>query len=103
MTDTDFNLVIDDLEGTQDYIGINYYGRFYVQMDVDAMAAGPVTHTHDPNDPNELTSDLGWALYPIGFSAILEQAWQRYQKPIQILENGIADATQPDSLRQTFW
>jgi beta-glucosidase len=102
MTDTDFNVVVDGLAGTQDYVGINYYGRFYVQMDIDAMAAGPITHTHDPNDPNELTSDLGWALYPIGFSAILEEAWQRYRKPIQILENGIADAAQPDSLRQTF-
>ncbi|GIR72313.1 MAG: hypothetical protein CM15mP74_35640 [Halieaceae bacterium] len=65
--------------------------------------AGPVTHTHDPTDPNELTSDLGWALYPIGFSSILEEAWTRYGKPIQILENGIADAAQPDTLRQTFW
>ena len=71
-------------------------------MDIDAMAAGPVTHTRDPNDPKELTSDLGWALYPIGFSDVLNEAWTRYGKPIQILENGIADAAQPDSLRQTF-
>ena len=102
MTDTDLNVIIDGLKGTQDYVGINYYGRFYVQMDVDAMAAGPMTHTHDPSDPAELISDLGWALYPIGFSTVLEEAWQRYQKPIQILENGIADAAQPDSLRQIF-
>jgi beta-glucosidase/6-phospho-beta-glucosidase/beta-galactosidase len=33
---------------------------------------------------------------------VLSEAWQRYGKPIQILENGIADAAQPDSLRQTF-
>ena len=102
MTDTDFSAEIEGLAGTQDYVGINYYGRFYVQMDIDAMAAGPVTHTHDPTDPNELTSDLGWALYPIGFSSILKEAWTRYGKPIQILENGIADAAQPDTLRQTF-
>ena len=102
MTNTDFTADIEGLAGTQDYVGINYYGRFYVQMDIDAMATGPVTHTHDPNDPNELISDLGWALYPIGFSTILNEAWERYGKPIQILENGIADAAQSDSLRQTF-
>jgi len=102
MTDTEFSAEIEGLAGTQDYVGINYYGRFYVQMDIDAMAAGPVTHTHDPDDPDELISDLGWALYPIGFSHILDEAWQRYGKPIQILENGIADASQPDTLRQTF-
>jgi beta-glucosidase len=102
MTNTDFTADIEGLAGTQDYVGINYYGRFYVQMDIDAMAAGPVTHTRDPNDPEELTSDLGWALYPIGFSDVLNEAWTRYGKPIQILENGIADAAQPDSLRQTF-
>jgi beta-glucosidase len=102
MTDTAYSATIDGLAGTQDYVGINYYGRFYVQMDIDAMAAGPVTHTHDPNDPEELTSDLGWALYPIGFSTVLNEAWQRYGKPIQILENGIADAGANDTLRQTF-
>jgi beta-glucosidase len=102
MANTAYSTAIDGLAGTQDYVGINYYGRFYVQMDSNAMAAGPVTHTHDPSDPEELTSDLGWALYPIGFSHILEEAWRRYGKPIQILENGIADASQPDLLRQTF-
>jgi beta-glucosidase len=102
MANTDFTADIEGLAGTQDYVGINYYGRFYVQMDIDAMAAGPVTHTHDPSDPDELTSDLGWALYPIGFSTVLNEAWQRYGKPIQILENGIADAGANDTLRQTF-
>ena len=102
MANTDFTADIEGLAGTQDYVGINYYGRFYVQMDIDAMAAGPVTHTHDPNDPEELTSDLGLALYPIGFSTVLNEAWQRYGKPIQILENGIADAGANDTLRQTF-
>ncbi len=102
MTDTEFSVAIEGLENTQDYVGINYYGRFYVEMNLDALDAGPITHTRDPGDPDELSSDLGWALYPIGFSHILNEAWQRYKKPIQILENGIADASQADSLRQTF-
>ena len=102
MTDTDFSKTIEGLAGTQDYVGINYYGRFYIQMDVGAMAQGPITHPNDPADPRELVSDLGWALYPAGFSTILEEAWRRYGKPIQVLENGIADSAQPDTLRQTF-
>jgi len=102
MTDSEYQRTIDGLKGTQDYVGINYYGRFYVQMDVDALDKGPVTHTRDPRDGEELASDLDWALYPIGFSQILEEAWTRYGKPIQILENGIADAANPDTLRQTF-
>ncbi len=102
MTNTEFSREIPNLAGSQDYIGINYYGRFYVQLDIDAVSDGPIIHTQDQKDPNEVVSDLGWALYPVGFANILEEAWIRYQKPIQILENGIADASEPDNLRQTF-
>ncbi len=102
MTDTDYRADIEGLKGTQDYVGINYYGRFYVQMDLGDMAAGPIIHSHDPSDPDELESDLDWAIHPIGLSDVLLEAHRRYGKPIQILENGLADARDGDERRQLF-
>ncbi|GIR72312.1 MAG: hypothetical protein CM15mP74_35630 [Halieaceae bacterium] len=52
MTDTDFSVEIEGLAGTQDYVGINYYGRFYVQMDIDAMA-GRARYPHPRPDGPE--------------------------------------------------
>ncbi len=102
MTDTDYRAEIEGLKGSQDYVGINYYGRFYVEMDATNMAAGPIIHSHDPRDPDELESDLDWAIFPKGFADVLLEAHRRYAKPILILENGLADAQAGDTRRQIF-
>ena len=70
MTNTDFTADID-ARGTR-IMSASINGRFYVQMDIDAMPAGPITHTRDPSDPEELTSDLAGPL-PIGFSDVLNE------------------------------
>lgn len=101
MTDTDYRADVPALAGTQDYIGINYYGRFYVDAHLTDLDH-PTIRPHDPRDPDETQSDLGWAIHPKGFGDILIEAHQRYKKPIQILENGLADAAADDHLRQTF-
>lgn len=90
-----------DLVGTQDYVGINYYGRFYVETHVTDLF-NPTIHYADPNHPKELANDLGWASYPHGFFQILTEAHERYKLPIYILENGTADRQMDDLARQKF-
>jgi len=50
-------------------------------------------------DKEVLKSDLGWEIYPQGVYYVLKQAG-RYDIPIIITENGVADAT--DKIRQQF-
>lgn len=57
----------------QDFVGVNYY-----------RAVGRV---------NDLPkSDMGWAIYPQGLYANLMDVKKRFNLPIYITENGIADA-----------
>lgn len=78
---------------TYDFIGVNYYTKAYVQWKPRTQAK-----ERDPNVPIgmsfarrlETASDLGWAIYPKGFGRILETL-RRYDAPIYITENGIAD------------
>lgn len=82
---------IPGLARTQDYIGLNYYGRFHVQ-------SWPFTvHLAAPEDE---VSDVGWAVDSEGFGTCLKAAWDRYKLPIHVLENGIADAD--DARRGSF-
>ena len=101
MTSTSFQEKIPGLASKMDYVGINYYGRFYLESSITAPTSFKV-HSHDPRDSNELKSELGWALYPHGFFYILQTAHQRYQRPIYILENGIDCRALDDTLRQHF-
>ena len=57
---------------------------------------------HDPGEPGEEVSDLGWALDERSFADELVRFFRRYKKPIQVLENGIADQADDDVMRQHF-
>jgi beta-glucosidase len=100
VTNTSHRAPIAGLKGTQDYLGINYYGRFYVKTDLLAPTKFQIL-MHDPETPEvDKPSDLGWASYPRGFSLILQRAGSRYRLPIYVLENGTADRKDDDTDRQ---
>lgn len=101
LANTDVDLPIADLKGTEDYVGINYYSRTYIKADLFHPDA-PQILLHDPDARDEPFNDLGWASYPHGFYLILTKAAQRYGKPIYVLENGTADRADNDAARQKF-
>lgn len=93
-------LTIPGLQGTQDYVGLNYYGRFYVKT----LPAPPffTIVPHDPEEPGEEKNDVGWAIDETSFVPELVRFGKRYGKPLYILENGIADNHDDDVRRQQF-
>ena len=92
---------IDGLAGTQDYVGINYYTRVYIEGHV-AHPTQPTVLFRDPGRPDEPTNEMGWTVYPRGLYELLTQASQRYRRPVYILENGTADAALDDVGRQAY-
>jgi beta-glucosidase len=87
---------IQDLQGTQDYVGVNYYTGDLMQF---SFTQGFVQHNRDDLPK----TDVGWDIYPEGFDRILHKVADRYSgKSILITENGIADssdAQRPDFIR----
>jgi beta-glucosidase len=71
-----------------DFIGLNYYTRFYLR--VRPWKRHPILGT--AKRPEEELTDMGWEIYPEGLRAALRLISQSTDKPIIITENGIADA-----------
>jgi beta-glucosidase len=95
---------IPGLKGTRDYLGINFYGRYYVKT---GFVPGRYTVVHhDPREPGEEKNELGWAMDEGAFTWELVRFSRRYRLPIVVLENGTADrggATGDDDVgRQRF-
>lgn len=90
---------IPGLVGTQDYVGLNYYGRFYVKSHVTRPTKFDVL-MHDPQSDEDRPNELGWASYPEGFRLALLKAHERYHLPLYVLENGTADSKDEDTDRQ---
>ena len=77
-------------EGTVDYIGFSYY----MTNTLDSTVTKDVTKALDGSAPNSVAnpyikvSDWGWAIDPEGLRYALNAFYERYEKPLFIVENG---------------
>lgn len=79
---------LDQIKDHMDFVGMNYYGAEFPRLFTNAPLA------------DQEYSEAGRAVNPRGLYVLLKEAHSRYQKPIFITENGIADST--DWLRPAY-
>ena len=99
VTNTDYSEEIPGLKGSLDYLGINYYGRYYIKSNIFSPTKFDTLFS-DPASKPEIVNDLDWEAYPLGFSYILSKSYEKYKLPIYILESGTADGAENDVKRQ---
>ncbi len=78
-------------EGTVDYIGFSYYMSHTVK---EELAQGTASHKVD--NPYIKVSDWGWSIDPVGLRYALNSFYERYEKPLFIVENGFGAVDMPD-------
>lgn len=86
--------VIPGLAGSFDFLGINYYTRFYVKFP-------PIGAFYERDwGPEAVVSDGQYGeVYPAGLFQVIKNAL-RWRKPLLITENGLPDRA--DALRPSF-
>lgn len=70
-----------------DFIGVNYYFSNQVE-------------DRKVNNDNEKVSDLGWDMKPRDIQHVLERLAKKYNKPLFVTENGLADS---DDKYRKWW
>lgn len=87
----DIKMESDDLEilkkYTVDYIGFSYYSSRCASVDETVLAEGNVFAS--VKNPYLEASQWGWQIDPIGLRTTCNQLYDRYQKPLFIVENGL--------------
>jgi beta-glucosidase len=76
---------VPNLQGSLDWLGINYYGRDHVRLDLSDPS---LSEQFVPAD--RPVSDLGWDIWPEGMYQVLKR-YSALGLPIYVTENGIAD------------
>jgi 6-phospho-beta-glucosidase len=85
ITDSDREI----LANTVDFVSFSYY--YSLCETADPGKRGPSSETVFGGVPNPTlkASDWGWTIDPIGLRIVLNQFWDRWQKPLFIVENGL--------------
>ena len=85
------SLLMPEAANTLDWLGVNYYQRYRVQMKLLALGREWIQQRYKPGvqkGPGE------WGeIHPQGMYWTLRQLWRRYKVPMFITENGIPDQT----------
>ena len=83
--------------GTVDFISFSYYMSSCQTADTTKESGEGNILGGVPN-PYLEASDWGWQIDPVGLRTVLNQLYDRYQKPLFIVENGMGarDTVEPD-------
>ncbi|MBR3601914.1 MAG: family 1 glycosylhydrolase [Lachnospiraceae bacterium] len=77
------------LDGTVDFLSFSYYMSTVVSADpkIDSSAEG--NFMTGVVNPYLKSSDWGWQIDPVGLRYACNELWDRYHKPLMIVENGM--------------
>ena len=79
----------DDLRNTVDFVSFSYYMSVAETADPEKRAAGEGNIMGGVPNPTLPASEWGWQIDPVGLRLVLNQFWDRWQKPLFIVENGL--------------
>ena len=81
-------------EGTVDFIGFSYYFSVVSKAGINVMMTGDQSHAVE--NPYLKKNEWGWQIDPVGLRSVLNELYDRYQKPLWIVENGYGGIDTPE-------
>lgn len=112
--ENNIDLVVTDddrehLKNTVDFISFSYYNSGCATTDEETIEKSRGNILSMISNPHLPTSEWGWTIDPTGIRILLNMLWDRYQKPLFIVENGLGakdalkeDLTVDDSYRIAY-
>ncbi|MFS0713860.1 glycoside hydrolase family 1 protein [Microbacterium sp. 2P01SA-2] len=79
----------DDLTNTVDFVSFSYYMSVAATADPAKKVTGEGNIMGGVPNPTLEASEWGWQIDPVGLRLVLNQFWDRWQKPLFIVENGL--------------
>ena len=86
-------------EGTVDFVSFSYYSSRCIAAHPEKIGVEQTTNAAKTlKNPYLQSSEWGWQIDPLGLRIVLNNLYDRYQKPLFIVENGLGakDVVEPD-------
>lgn len=97
----ELEMTVEDLDilknNTVDFISFSYYASKAVSADPNAGEKIPGNIMQSIKNPYLKRSEWGWQIDPLGLRITMNALYDRYQKPLFIVENGLGAVDTPDA------
>ncbi|CAH0537035.1 6-phospho-beta-glucosidase [Vibrio marisflavi] len=77
------------LKNTVDFISFSYYASRCASADMNSSNTSAANVVKSIKNPHLPASDWGWVIDPIGLRITMNTLYDRYQKPLFLVENGL--------------
>ncbi|MGA6128397.1 MULTISPECIES: glycoside hydrolase family 1 protein [unclassified Microbacterium] len=79
----------EDLTNTVDFVSFSYYMSVAATADPAKKVTGEGNIMGGVPNPTLEASEWGWQIDPTGLRLVINQFWDRWQKPLFVVENGL--------------
>ncbi|WP_061034957.1 MULTISPECIES: 6-phospho-beta-glucosidase [Vibrio] len=86
----------ETLKHTVDFISFSYYASRCASAEMNANNTSEANVVKSIRNPHLPTSDWGWVIDPLGLRITMNTLYDRYQKPLFLVENGLGAKDVPD-------
>ncbi|CAH1536694.1 6-phospho-beta-glucosidase AscB [Vibrio jasicida] len=86
----------DTLKHTVDFISFSYYASRCASAEMNANNTSEANVVKSIRNPHLPASDWGWVIDPLGLRITMNTLYDRYQKPLFLVENGLGAKDVPD-------
>ncbi|MFJ4295628.1 glycoside hydrolase family 1 protein [Curtobacterium sp. NPDC089689] len=88
----------DDLLNTVDFVSLSYYVSVCETADEDLRIRGEGNFLGGVPNPALAATETGWGwqVDPVGLRVVLNAYWDRWQKPLFVIENGLGAVDVPE-------
>jgi len=80
---------LEILKNTVDFVSFSYYASRCAAADMNDKTANEGNIIRSVKNPYLQTSQWGWNIDPLGLRITMNQLYDRYQKPLFLVENGL--------------
>lgn len=88
---------LDILKNTVDFVSFSYYASRCASAEMNSGNTSEANVVKSIKNPHLPASDWGWVIDPLGLRITMNTLYDRYQKPLFLVENGLGAMDEFDS------
>jgi 6-phospho-beta-glucosidase len=85
------------LKNTVDFVSFSYYASRCASADMHANNTSAANIVKSLRNPHIEVSEWGWGIDPLGLRITMNMMYDRYQKPLFLVENGLGAKDEIDA------